>query len=125
MNTILGKGSSVDGSLEVEGDIRIDGSLKGKIKASDVLTVGPSGKMEAEVAVKCLILGGKLVGHVFASEKVELLSKSILTGDITTKSLAIEAGAVFHGNCNMSAGEAQKPLAKRYEMDSPESEVEL
>jgi len=125
LNTILGKGSFFDGSLEVEGDIRIDGSLKGKIKATDILTVGSSGKVEAEVAVKCLILGGKLVGHVFASEKVELQSKSVLIGDITTKSLTIEAGAVFQGNCNMSAGEGTQSLPERYEKESPESEVRL
>ena len=125
MNTILGKGSSFNGSLEVEGDLRVDGTLKGKIKTSNILTVGPSGKVEAEVPVKCLILGGKLVGHIFASEKVELQSKSVLIGDITTKSLTIEAGAVFHGNCNMSAGESTKPLPERNEKESPESKVKF
>lgn len=125
MNTILGKGSSLEGSLEVEGDLRVDGTLKGKVKASDILTVGSSGKVEAEVAVKSLILGGKLVGHIFASDKVELQAKSVLVGDITTKSLTIEAGAVFHGNCKMSAGEATKSAPERNQKESPESEVKL
>jgi cytoskeletal protein CcmA (bactofilin family) len=118
LNTILGKGSSFEGSLDIEGDTRIDGSIKGKVKASDVMTIGPSGRVEAEVTVKSLVLAGKLVGRVVASDKVELQAKSIMMGDITTKSLTIEAGAIFHGNCNMSGEEAKRtPVRSKIDTD--------
>ncbi|MBD3170567.1 MAG: polymer-forming cytoskeletal protein [candidate division Zixibacteria bacterium] len=101
LNTIVGKGSEITGNLDARGSVRIDGVVKGEVKCSDLLTIGPEGRVEGEVKVKLLTLGGKVTGNVFASEKVELQNKSIVEGDINTKSLTVEAGAVFHGKCNM------------------------
>lgn len=123
MNTILGKGSCFEGTLEVEGDVRVDGTLKGKIKVSNLLTIGPPAKVEAEITTKSLILGGILIGRVSASDKVELQSKSVLTGDVTTKSLTVETGATFHGNCNMSAEEAPKRFEERTKKESAQPQV--
>lgn len=101
LNTIIGKGSVIEGTLEVEGEMRIDGTVKGKISSTESLTVGNGGVVEADLNTKVAVIGGNVIGNVFASEKIELQSKAIVEGDITTKNLVIEEGAIFHGKCNM------------------------
>lgn len=101
MNTIIGKGSVIEGTLEVEGEIRIDGTVKGKISSTESLTIGNGGIVEADLNTKVAVIGGNVIGNVFALEKIELQSKAVVEGDITTKNLVVEEGAILHGKCNM------------------------
>ncbi len=111
MNTIIGKGTKIEGSMDVEQSIRIDGKFKGSLNATDTLIVGATGELdEVSVKVKNAIIGGKIKGDVVASNKVTLESTSRLEGDLTAKLLVIEEGSLFTGNCK--SGEAmsvQKP----------------
>ena len=100
MNTILGKGTKVEGKMEVASSLRIDGSFKGEIKATDTLIVGSTGELtDVTVNVKNAIIGGRIKGNLTASSKVTLESSSRLEGDLTAKLLIIEEGALFTGNC--------------------------
>ncbi len=101
VNTIIGKGASFDGLLEITGGLRVDGTLKGKIHNADIIFVGPSGTLEADVEAKECIVGGVVRGNIKAPDKVELQAKSQVEGDIITYSLVVEQGAIFHGNCQM------------------------
>lgn len=101
MNTIIGKDSVIEGTLEVKGGLRIDGMVRGQITATESLSVGDSGRVEADLASVMIVIGGKVAGNILAKEKIELQSKAEVEGDITTKNLIIEEGAVFHGRCNM------------------------
>jgi cytoskeletal protein CcmA (bactofilin family) len=109
LNTIIGKDSVIEGTIEVQGGLRVDGIVRGTVSASDSLAVGDSGRVEADLASSIVVVGGKVSGNILAKDKVELQSKAEVEGDITTKNLIIEEGAVFHGRCNMkgpSAGSA-------------------
>jgi cytoskeletal protein CcmA (bactofilin family) len=101
LNTIIGKGSVIEGTLQVEGEIRIDGRVKGKISSTESLTVGNGGVVEADLDTKVAVIGGNVIGNVSALEKIELQSKAVVEGEITTKNLVVEEGAIFHGKCNM------------------------
>lgn len=101
LNTIIGKDSIVEGTLQIEGEIRIEGTVKGKISSTESLTVGDGGTIEADLNTKIAIIGGNVNGNIFASEKIELQSTAKVEGEITTKNLTVEEGAVFHGKCNM------------------------
>lgn len=101
LNTIIGKGTHLEGKIEVNGGIRIDGEVKGKITCSDTLTVGSDGIVEADLEAKHIIIEGKVNGNIFTSEKLELQSTSVVIGEFTTKRLMVEEGALFHGKCNM------------------------
>lgn len=104
VNTIIGKGASFDGLLEISGGLRVDGTLKGKIHNADMIYIGPSGTLEADVEAKECIVGGVVKGNIKAPDKVELQAKSQVEGDIITYSLVVEQGAIFHGNCQMKKG---------------------
>ena len=111
MNTIIGKGSKVEGKMDVAQSVRIDGSFMGSLNATDTLIVGKTGELsEVTINVKNAIIGGKIKGNITASSKVTLESSSRLEGDLTAKLLVIEEGSLFTGKCN--SGEqvvSQKP----------------
>jgi cytoskeletal protein CcmA (bactofilin family) len=101
VNTIIGKDTTFSGNLEVSGTLRVDGVLKGEVNVSDTIAIGPTGQIDANVKTKNAVVSGSVKGNIHATEKVELQAKANITGDLVTKSLVIEQGAVFHGNCNM------------------------
>ena len=102
LNTIIGKGTQLEGIIEVNGGIRIDGQVKGKITCTDTLSVGNEGIVEADLEAKHAIIEGKVNGNIIATEKLELHASSVVIGEFTTKRLMVEEGALFHGMCNMS-----------------------
>ena len=106
MNTIIGKDTVFTGTLEVKGGVRVDGTVKGKIICSDTLTIGAGGYVEADVESQLAVVAGKMVGNLVAKEKIELQTKSDVEGDIKTKSLVVEQGAIFCGGCHMKDGKS-------------------
>ncbi len=111
--TIIGKGTKIDGTITIEGSTRIDGTVTGKLESNDSVTIGPTGSVKtAEIKAKVIIVGGRVEGNLLADEKVELQSKCEVIGDITSKSLLVEHGAIFHGNSNMKdiAARVPKPV---------------
>ncbi len=104
MNTIIGKDTVITGTLDVKGALRVDGKVKGKIICSDCVTVGATGIVEADIQSNSAIVAGHVMGNVQTSEKIELQAKCEMDGDLKTKSLVIEQGAVFCGACNMKGG---------------------
>ena len=101
LDTIIGKGTKIEGTITIEGATRIDGTVSGKLISNDVVTIGPNGQVKATVKARSIILGGRVEGNLEAEEKIELQAKSELHGDLIAKSLLVEHGAVFHGNSNM------------------------
>ncbi|MCD6169167.1 MAG: polymer-forming cytoskeletal protein [Candidatus Latescibacteria bacterium] len=109
LNTIIGKGSSLEGTFSISSSLRVDGTIKGKLTVGDSLAVGKGGVIEADIKTKKATVAGKIIGTLEASERVVLESTSTLQGDLKTKLLIIEEGAVFTGNCQ--SGKELKELA--------------
>jgi len=109
LNTIIGKESKIEGTIEVQGGLRVDGMIKGKISSTDSAIIGETGTIEAELTAKIAVIGGKVRGNIFAQDKIELQSNAEVVGDITTKNLIVEEGAVFHGRCNMKGTPPETP----------------
>lgn len=101
LNTIIGKGSSVEGAMRVENSIRIDGRIKGNVTTTDSLVIGKEGEIDGEIVAKNAIIGGKVKGKISASGKVVLEAKATFQGEIKTARLVIDDGAVFDGQCTM------------------------
>lgn len=115
MNTIIGKGTKIEGTMDVAQSLRIDGSFKGSLNTSDTLIVGATGELtEVTLKVKNAIIGGMVKGNVTASNKVTLESTSRLEGDLTAKLLIIEEGALFTGNCRSGDGAGIHPAESRH-----------
>ncbi|MCY4543882.1 MAG: polymer-forming cytoskeletal protein [Gemmatimonadetes bacterium] len=101
--TIIAKGTELNGSVDVEGNIRVDGTVNGDVKATDGVEVGKSGRIVgSSIESKTAVIHGCVESQLIVSQHVLLGGKSTLVGDLKTKSLVIEEGAVFHGNSSMS-----------------------
>jgi cytoskeletal protein CcmA (bactofilin family) len=100
-HTILGPEASFDGKLTFQGAVRIDGKFSGEIVTEDVLVIGESGEVTANINVGSLILNGLVRGNVRAKKAVELHAPARLYGDIETPQLVIHSGVIFEGHCKM------------------------
>ena len=110
LNRIV-EGSTVEGDLHCESNLRIDGKVKGTVKTNSRLVIGENGSVEGEISCKDGEIEGKVNGTVTASELIALRSSARIEGDIDTKKLAIEEGAVFTGNCTMGGTGGQESKA--------------
>ncbi|MFQ5649534.1 MAG: polymer-forming cytoskeletal protein [bacterium] len=109
LNTIIGKGSSFEGTLKVQSTLRVDGKVKGTVTTSESLVIGKEGALDGDITVRNAIVGGKLKGKLVASGKVVLEANSVFNGELKTTKLVIDEGAIFEGNCSMGlAAELEK-----------------
>jgi cytoskeletal protein CcmA (bactofilin family) len=101
--TIIGAGTVINGDIESEGDIRIDGFLNGNLSARSKIFIGPEGGVEGDIhAVQADVLG-KVTGQIRIKELLQLLGKCEVQGDIFAGKLQIEPTANFNGCCHMGA----------------------
>jgi cytoskeletal protein CcmA (bactofilin family) len=112
----IGKSVVIKGELSGSEDLTIEGHCEGRIELRDnVLTIGPNGKIRAEVFAKAVIVLGEVTGNVTASEKVDIRDNGSVDGDIISPRVAIAEGAHFRGSVDMqragAAGAAAKPGA--------------
>lgn len=101
LNTIIGRGSVIEGTLTVQSSLRVDGKIIGTVQVADSLIVGKDGEIEGEVRVKNAVIGGKVKNKIIATGKVVLEAKSLVYGEVKTSRLVIDEGAVFEGRCVM------------------------
>lgn len=100
----IGKSVSIKGELSGSEDVYVDGQVEGNIQLSgNSLTVGPNGRVHANVAVKSVTVGGSLEGNIQASERTELRKTAVVNGDVQTRRIAIEEGAYFKGKLEILA----------------------
>ena len=100
--TIIGAGVILEGKLSSNGNIRVDGAINGDITANGSVTVGETGEITGEIKAEVISIGGRVTGSINSKEKAVLESKAVLKGDIITKILVVEAGAIFDGSSKMS-----------------------
>src|SRR6185369_3480272 len=93
----------------------IEGQVEGKIELrQNVLTIGPNGKIKAQVFAKSVIILGEVTGNVTATEKVDIRDNGSVDGDITAPRVAIAEGAHFRGSIDMqrAGGKAAEPKSE-------------
>src|SRR5262245_55958722 len=98
----IGKSVVIKGELSGSEDLTIEGHVEGRIDLKDnVLTIGPNGKIKAEVFAKAVVVLGEVTGNVTASEKVDIRDNGSVDGDIASPRVAIAEGAHFRGSVDM------------------------
>ena len=99
----VGKSVVIKGEVNGSEALTIEGQVNGKIELRQhMLTIGPNGRITAEVFAKSVVVLGAVVGNVTASEKVNIRESGSVDGDITAPRVAIAEGAHFRGNVDMS-----------------------
>lgn len=105
---LIAKETKIIGDIISDGDIRIDGELKGNIKSKGRVVVGDTGRICGEINCKTSEVSGEVEGNLTISGQLSLKASSKISGDIITGKLLIEPGALFSGSCKMSDGKTKK-----------------
>lgn len=102
IGSLIGAGTTVTGDVLFTGGLRVDGVIKGAVRCIEgekagMLVVSEHGIVEGEVRTAHLVVAGRIVGPVYASELVELQPKARVTGDVHYRALEMHHGAVVEG----------------------------
>ena len=110
----IGKSVVIKGELNGSEDLTIEGHVEGTIQLRDhVLTIGPNGKIKAQVFAKAVIVLGEVTGNVTASDKVDIRDNGSVDGDIVSPRVAIAEGAHFRGSVDMQRKSAPAQAAAK------------
>jgi cytoskeletal protein CcmA (bactofilin family) len=101
IDSLIGSGSTITGDVHFTGGLRVDGCVKGNIKAvgekPGTLVLSEMAKVEGEIDVGHVVINGTVAGPVRAKEYLELLPKARVTGDVCYKTIEIHVGAIVMG----------------------------
>jgi len=101
--SIISIDTIIRGDLESNGDMRIDGKLIGNIDCKAKLLIGPQGIVEGNIKGNNADIHGKVNGNIKLNGQLNLIGKSVITGDIHVGKLQIESTVCFNGKCHMGA----------------------
>ena len=105
----IGKSVVIRGDLTGSEDLTVEGQVDGKIELKQhVLTIGPHGRIEAQVFAKVVVVMGQIVGNIQATDKVAISDSGVVEGDILAPKVAIAEGARFRGKIDMQQGAGPK-----------------
>src|SRR6202042_1078570 len=106
----IGKSVVIKGELNGSEDLTIEGHVEGTIQLKEhVLTIGPNGRIKAQVFAKSVIVLGEVTGNVTATDKVDIRDNGSVDGDIISPRVAIAEGAHFRGSADMQRKAAPAP----------------
>ncbi len=102
--TIVGAGARLEGNVGSAGNLRIDGQVKGQINADGDVVLSPQSQVEADIRSQNVSVAGRFKGNILVKGKAHLARGGRIDGNITSKTLVVEEGGIFHGQSNMDAG---------------------
>ena len=101
IDSLIGNGTRIEGDIFFAGGLRVDGEIKGNVRAEgnqpSTLVLSEQARIEGVIEVSHLVVNGSVVGPVYASEYVELQTKSKVIGDVYYKTLEMHVGAIVEG----------------------------
>lgn len=111
----IGQSIVFKGELSGDEDLEIDGQVEGNVRLENhELTIGPNGRLEAELSAKSIIVIGRVKGNLTATERIEIQATGVVEGDVQAPRLNVQEGAVLNGSIHMSApgrSDAKQPAS--------------
>jgi len=101
VDTLLGKGSEFEGKLVFKGQVRIDGKYSGQIQTDEILIIGASAKVNAEISAGTVVISGTVEGIIRATSVVELHKGAKVKGTIEAPNVTMEREVTFDGTMKM------------------------
>lgn len=109
VDSLLGKGSEFEGKLTFKGQVRIDGKYSGQIQTDEVLVIGPTARVNAEISAGTVIISGQVEGVIRATGVVELHKNAKVKGAIEAPNVTMERDVTFDGTMKMENLGAKTP----------------
>lgn len=101
--SIIGPGMTIVGDCQTEGTIRIEGSVEGSVKAGKAVVIGKQGVVTGDIFTQDAVISGRVEGTLVAASRLELQATCRIDGEIQTRRMQLEEGAVLNGNVLMGA----------------------
>ncbi len=117
LNSLV-KGTVIEGQINSESDLRVDGTIKGTLICKSKVIIGPTGYVEGEIRCANAIVEGRMDGTIHVSELLNVRETAEVKGEIFTNKLIVQSGAIFNVGCKMGKQESNgfagkpKPSAK-------------
>ena len=106
--TLISKSVAIKGEVSCDEDLYIDGQVEGTIDPKGYrLTIGPNGRVKANITARAVVVLGSLEGNIQASDRVDLKQSATVVGDIVTQRISIDEGVTIKGSVKV-----QKELPK-------------
>jgi len=112
--SIVGPGMKIVGDCETEGTLRIEGHVKGTVRAGKAVVIGKDGVVNGDVITQDAIVGGRVTGSVIAESRLELQATCVIEGEIKARRIKLDEGGRINGT--VQTGEAvqrQAPPVQR------------
>jgi cytoskeletal protein CcmA (bactofilin family) len=109
--SIVGPGMRVVGDCETEGTLRIEGHVKGTVRAGKAVVIGKDGSVEGDVITQDAIVGGRVTGSVVAESRLELQATCVIDGEVRARRIKLDEGGRVNGTVN--TGEVSAPAPAR------------
>jgi cytoskeletal protein CcmA (bactofilin family) len=104
--TCIGRTVVVQGQITSGEDLLIEGQFEGTLNLNDhCLTVGPEGRVKAEIRARQVVIQGSVTGNIEAGEKIDIRRTGHVVGDLVAATVAIEEGAFFKGSIDIARDE--------------------
>ena len=102
--SIVGADMTMKGDSETDGSIRIEGTIRGDVRAGKSVVIGKDGLLEGTIYTQDAVIAGRVVGAVYAESHLELQATSEISGEIQARQMRVEDGAVFQGQVAVGEG---------------------
>ena len=102
--SIVGTGMTVEGDCETDGSLRIDGTIRGNVRAGKSVVIGKDGLLEGSIHTQDALIAGRVVGAVYAESHLELQATSQISGEIQARRMHVEDGAALQGQVAVGEG---------------------
>ena len=116
--TIVGQGAKLEGTVVSAGSLRIDGQVKGQVNADGDVMLSPQSQVEADIRAQNVSIAGKFKGSIVVKGRAEINRGGRVDGNVTSKTLVVEEGAVFQGQSIMDQQAAQAQNAQQQQQQS-------
>lgn len=107
----IGASMSIKGEIRTQEELFVDGDVEGSLESKSLLTVGPNGKVRANIKAREVVVFGTVRGNVDVVEKVAIRDNGSVIGDIKTAGISIDDGSYFKGSIDIVRPEP-KPTTK-------------
>lgn len=103
LNSIV-EGTKIEGTVNANSDIRVDGAIKGKLFCDAKVIIGPTGKVDGEIRCDNAVIEGKFEGTMTVKELLNIRETAAVDGDITCGKLIVQPGGTIDGTLTMASG---------------------
>lgn len=110
LQNVIGKGTIIEGNVQAEGDLVVEGVVKGDVTTKTKLVAGPSAIIEGNILAQHAEIAGRVQGTVKALGLLVINSSGMILGDVITKDLNVESGSTFNGRLQVGGNVSSAPI---------------